>query len=317
MANTIRLKRRLTDGTAPATLKSGECAVNEFDGILYYGAGNDGSDNATSIIIIGGVDLAGLDSPAFTGIPTAPTASSGTNTTQLATTAFVKTALDLGLQGLDPKQSVRVGTTGIITLSGEQTIDGVSVVDGDRILVKDQASAADNGIYIASSGAWSRSLDMDSWEEIPGAFTFTEEGSVNADVGWVCTSNQGGILGTTDITFVQFTGAAQIIAGSGLTKTGNTLNVETADSSRIVINADNIDLATTAVTPGTYQGVTIDSYGRATGATDQGYAVGAASSTDNAIARFDTTTGKLIQNSIVTIDDTGLADGLIVDGGTY
>lgn len=182
--------------------------------------------------------------------------------------AATKAYVDGVAQGLDIKASVRVATTANITLSGTQTIEGVSLSAGDRVLAKNQSTASQNGIYVVAAGAWSRATDMDVWAEFPGAFFFVEEGSTNAETGWVCTVNQGGTLGTTAVTFEQFSGAGQIDAGAGLTKTGNQLNVNTASSARIVVNADNIDLATTGVSAGTYRSVTVDAYGRVTAGTN-------------------------------------------------
>lgn len=182
--------------------------------------------------------------------------------------AATKAYVDSVAQGLDVKASCRAATTGNITLSGAQTIDGVAVVAGDRVLVKDQSSAAFNGIYVVASGAWARSSDANTWAELVNAFTFIEDGTVNDNSGWVCTIGPSGIIDFTTITFEQFSGAGQITAGTGMTKSGNTLNVNTASSARIVVNTDNIDLATTGVTAGTYTSVTIDAYGRATGGTN-------------------------------------------------
>lgn len=156
--------------------------------------------------------------------------------------AATKSYVDTVAQGLSVKTAVRAATTANITLSGAQTIDGVSVIAGDRVLVKNQSSASGNGIYLAASGAWSRTTDMDAWAEFPGSFFFVQEGTTNADSGWVCTSDQGGTLGTTSVTFAQFSGAGQITAGNGLTKTGSTLDVVAADSS-ITVNADSIQVA--------------------------------------------------------------------------
>lgn len=189
----------------------------------------------------------------------------GLGTPTADTDAANKGYVDSVAQGLDVKPSVRAATTANITLSGTQTIDGVAVVAGDRVLVKDQATAGQNGIYVVAVGSWTRSADMDAWAEFPGAFFFVEDGTVNDNSGWVCTVAPGGTLGTTSVTFEQFSGAGQITAGAGLTKTGNTLNVGTVSSSRIVVNADNIDLATTGVSANTYRSVTVDAYGRVTG----------------------------------------------------
>ena len=182
--------------------------------------------------------------------------------------AATKIYVDNTIQGLDAKASCRAGTTANISLTGAQTIDGVAVVAGDRVLVQNQTSAAENGIYDASAGAWSRSSDANTWDELINAYTFVEVGTANANNGFVATIAAGGTLGVTDVTWVQFSGAGQIIAGTGLTKTGNTLDVDTASSSRIVVNANNIDLATTGVTADTYRSVTTDAYGRITGGTN-------------------------------------------------
>lgn len=196
-------------------------------------------------------------------------AVTGLSTPSLPSDAATKAYVDSVAQGLDIKESARAATTANITLSGAQTIDGVSVVADDRVLVKNQSTASQNGIYVAAAGAWSRSTDMDVWTEFPGAFFFVEEGTVNDNSGWVCTVAQGGTLGVTSLTFEQFSGAGQITAGTGLTKTGNTLNVGTASSARIVVNTDDIDLATTGVSAGTYAGIAVDVYGRVTSATTQ------------------------------------------------
>jgi hypothetical protein len=105
---------------------------------------------------------------------------------------------------------------------------------------------------------------MDAWGELVSAYLFVEQGTVNADMGFLCTVDLGGTLGTTSITFVQFSGAGQVSAGAGLTRAGNTLDVVTASSARIVVNADSIDLATTGVGAGAYRSVTVDAYGRIT-----------------------------------------------------
>lgn len=163
--------------------------------------------------------------------------------------AATKYYVDASRSGLDVKQSVRVATTGPITLSNIQTIDGVSLVAGDRVLVKDQASAAANGIYVVASGAWSRSTDADEPAEVTAnMFFFVEEGTVNSDSGWVLTSNNPLTIGTDPLVFSQFSGAGSIIAGDGLSKTGNTLSVNVANG--IEIASDNVQLASTVAGDG-------------------------------------------------------------------
>lgn len=202
--------------------------------------------------------------------------------------AATKNYVDSVAQGLDPKQSVKAASTAnIASLSGTMTIDGIALVAGDRVLVKDQTAAAQNGIYVVAAGAWARASDADAWAELVSAYVFVEQGTTNADNGFLCSVDAGGTLGTTAVTFVQFSGAGQITAGAGLTKTGNQLDIGTASSSRIVVNADNIDLATSGVTAGTYKSVTVDAYGRVTGGTNPttlaGYGITDALSTSSDI----------------------------------
>jgi hypothetical protein len=153
--------------------------------------------------------------------------------------AATKAYVDAVKTGLDVKDSVRVATTANITLSGTQTIDGVAVAVGDRVLVKDQSTASQNGIYVVASGAWSRAADADSNAEVTaGMYCFVTEGTVNGDTGWVLTTNDPITLGTTSLTFAQFTGAGSIVAGAGLTKTGSTLDVGAGTG--ITVNADDV-----------------------------------------------------------------------------
>lgn len=186
---------------------------------------------------------------------TAPTASVSLNSQKItnlldptsAQDAATKAYVDASRSGLDVKQSCRVATTANITLSGTQTIDGVSVIAGDRVLVKNQTTGSANGIYDVAAGSWSRSSDADTSTEVTsGMFTFVEEGTTNADSGWVLTTNNPITLDTTSLTFAQFSGAGQIEAGAGLTKTGNTLDVG-GTSNRITVNADSVDIASTYV----------------------------------------------------------------------
>lgn len=157
--------------------------------------------------------------------------------------AATKAYVDAARSGLDVKQSVRVATTANITLSGVQTIDGVALSAGDRVLVKDQTTQSQNGIYVVASGAWSRSADADEPAEVtPGFFFFVEQGTTYADSGWVMTADGTITIGTTAITFAQFSGAGQITAGNGLTKTGNTLDVNVAASGGIEIVSDALQL---------------------------------------------------------------------------
>lgn len=200
-----------------------------------------------------------LNNQKITGLA-APTASG-----DAATKAYV----DAAAQGLNVKDAVRVATTANITLSGTQTIDGVAVVAGNRVLVKNQTTGSQNGLYVVAAGAWSRSTDADTSAEVTsGLFVFVSEGTVNGSTGWVLSTANPITLGTTALSFSQFSGAAQIDAGDGMTKTGNTLNV-VGTAGRIVANADSIDLASSVIAAtGTYRSVTVDTYGRVTAGTN-------------------------------------------------
>jgi len=143
-------------------------------------------------------------------------------------------------QGLDIKASVLVATTANITLSGTQTIDGVAVTAGKRVLVKDQSTASQNGYYLCAAGAWTRTTDLAAGAGAAGVFCFVEQGTDNHDTGWVCTSNDGSdVVGTDSLAFTQFSSTA-VTAGDGLTKTGNTIDVVAADGS-ITVNANSIE----------------------------------------------------------------------------
>ena len=225
-------------------------------------------------------------------VPSGYTARAGFGSDSLVNKSYV----DSVANGLDVKSSVRVATTanlaatynngaGTLTASsnGAISVDGVTLVVNDRVLVKDQSTAAQNGFYkVTTVGSGSaafvltRTPDADAASELTaGAFTFTEEGSANADNGYVLSTNGAITLGTTGITFEQFSGAGQISAGNGLTKTGNTIDaVGTAD--KITVSANAITIAsgyvgqssiTTlgTITTGVWNGTTIAATSGGTG----------------------------------------------------
>jgi len=190
-------------------------------------------------------------------VPSGYSARAGFGSDSLVNKSYV----DSVANGLDVKASVRVATTanlagtydnsaGTITAgsNGAISVDGVTLVVNDRVLVKDQSTAAQNGFYkVTTVGSGSaafvltRTPDADAASELTaGAFTFTEEGTANADNGYVLSTNGAITLGTTGITFEQFSGAGQISAGNGLTKTGNTIDV--------VGTADKITVSSNAIT---------------------------------------------------------------------
>jgi hypothetical protein len=209
----------------------------------------DNNTNVATTAFVKAQNYAPLASPGLTGTPTAPTAAVDTNTTQIATTAFVNAeiandavlksgatmtgALTLSgdptadlhavprrwVQSLAPKQACRVATTSNITLSGTQTIDGIALSIGDRVLVKDQSTGSQNGIYEVASGAWSRAPDADSWNDLVGARTTIEQGTTNDDTFWMCEIARGGTIGTTPITW-QLLSNAQVAALGNLSSSG-------------------------------------------------------------------------------------------------
>ena len=182
-----------------------------------------------------------LNSQKITSLAT-PTA-----TTDAATKGYV----DSVSQGLDVKDSVKVATTANITLSGTQTIDGVAVSADERVLVKDQSTASQNGLYLCKASTWERTTDLATGANAAGMFTFVEQGTVNADNGFTCTSNTGSaVVGTNNLVFAQFSGAGSVTAGDGLDKSGNTMSVDLKANGGLVIESTEVavDLAASSIT---------------------------------------------------------------------
>ena len=185
---------------------------------------------------------------------TAAAGYSPTDDQDLATKLYV----DGIAQGLDVKGSVKAATDSNITLDNTtSTLDGIALSDDDRVLVKDQTNPEENGIYVVSTtGSWTRSVDMDDWDEIPGSFTFVEEGDTYSDTGWVCISDQGGTLGVTEITWSQFSGSGTYIGGEGIDINGNVISGENAsDTNKGIASFDSTNFT---VTDGNVEIDTID-----------------------------------------------------------
>jgi hypothetical protein len=249
---TVDAQGRLTSASS-TTISIPHTQVNDFD------AGVQANTLNSMTVPDGAVDL---NSQKITGLAT-PTAD-----TDAANKAYVDTAVE----GLDAKASCVVATTAALpavtynngtagvgaTLTadanGAVTVDGVALdTVGERVLVKNQAAALQNGIYsVTTVGTGSAALvltrteDCDTAAEILHAFTFIEQGTANEDNGYTCTATEPITIGTTALPWTQFSGAGQITAGTGLTKNGNILNaIGTAD--RITANADSLDIASTYV----------------------------------------------------------------------
>ena len=165
--------------------------------------------------------------------------------------AATKYYVDAARSGLDIKNSVKAATTANITLSNTQTIDGVALSVGDRVLVKDQSTASQNGIYVVASGAWARSTDADAPAELnPGTFVFVEQGTINDNTGFVVVSNSVVTIGTDNIDWTLFSASGTLIAGNGLSKNGYTLEVNVSGTGGIEISSDALQLKSTVAGDG-------------------------------------------------------------------
>jgi len=257
-----------TSGSAASLTNTRSIAIT---GDAAWAVNFNGSANASAILTLSASGVA-VGTYRSVTVNAKGLVTAGTNPTTISgygiTDAYTKTEVDGLITGLDFRASVRVVSTSNITLSATQTIDGVSVVVGDRVLVAGQTTASQNGIYVVSAGAWVRSSDADNTpanEVTAGMYTFVSEGTTYADSGWVLTTNDNIVLGTTELVFTQFNGLGQITAGNGLTKTGNVINA-VGTAGRIIANADTIDLATvTQSTGASFVKLTLDAYGRVSG----------------------------------------------------
>ena len=245
----------------------------------------------------------------------------------------------------DQSQGTGIGAT--LTGSGSHTlqVDGVNVTNNQRILVKNQATATQTGIYVVTNAgaggpggsAWilTRSSDADNsiaGELRPNAYVSVLAGNTNIGTSWVITGTgtattpAGAIkIGTDSITFSQFNGAASYVAGAGLTLTGLTFDVNTASSDRIVVNADNIDLAlvtrtdtSTSAQPSRVVAVTTDSYGRVTGVTTSTQTL--ASTSTLGVASFDSGDFSVTSGAVSIksggVDNVQLANSKVTVGST-
>ena len=254
--------------------------------------------------------------------------------------AATKNYVDTVAQGLDPKASVvyatttsifgsgytynngtsGVGATLTATATGNLTIDGTVVSAGQRVLIKNEVgayvnnttqSAAFNGIYtVTTAGAvgvayvLTRSADMDQWVEVPNAFTFVEDGSTNADTGWVSTANEGGTMGTTSITWTQFSGAGSYTANTsaGLSLIGTQFNAKVDGVTTAFDGGGNISVKPSA-------NLTTPNIGNATGnsliLTGNGLIQGTnLSATSTIISSGNITGGNILTSGVVSAAST-------------
>ena len=256
-AATTLVGRTTTDTLTNKTLTSPDINTPDIDGGTIDGTAINNSAIGASTPSSGvftavNVDNLRLDSNTLSSLNTNGNINlnpNGTGTVDVNTSRIVNVTDPTGAQdaatkayvdavkvGLDFKDSVRVATTGNITIASDlnvgDAIDGVTLANGDRVLVKDQSTGSQNGIYTAGASP-ARATDADADAEVTaGMFVFVEEGTANSDNGYVLSTDGTITVGSTALTFTQFSGAGQIVAGDAMSKSGNTLNV----------NDDNVTL---------------------------------------------------------------------------
>ena len=194
-----------TDGSGQLSFETSLLGITSIGGLgaLTINAGGGNSNITLSPTGTGSVDVS---SRKIINLA-APTSDN-----DAANKAYVDTIA----AGIQPKAEVEAATTGPVFLTGEQTIDGIALVTGDRVLVKDQASQEDNGIYIVDAAAWTRATDADTFTELVGAITFVAAGATNGTITFLCTSPAGGTIGVDPITFAPYSSAAGTVTSVGL-----------------------------------------------------------------------------------------------------
>lgn len=187
--------------------------------------------------------------------------------------AVTKAYADALAQGYKWKEPVRAATTANITLSGAQSIDGVSVIAGDRVLVKSQSTGSANGVYVAAAGAWTRATDFDAASELVGASCFVSEGTTLGNSVWVNTTDAPITVGSTALVFVQTNGGTSYTAGTGISIAGSVVSLDLAVAARkasaaigdgisttltFTHNLNTRDIAVSVYDAATYAGVLCD-----------------------------------------------------------
>lgn len=235
----VKIQNLASDPSSPV---DGQIWFNTTTGKLMVRQGGANVD-ATARTNHTGTQLASTISDLATAVQAtrldqfaAPTAAVGLGSQRItgladpvaSTDAATKGYVDAAVNGTDWKQSVRAATTGDITLSGLQTVDGISLSAGDRVLVKNQTAGAENGLYVVASGAWARSSDANSVATLTaGLSVMVEEGTSQADSQWRLITDGAIVIGTTSLAFAQIGAGTTYSAGAGISIVGNTVAVDT------------------------------------------------------------------------------------------
>jgi len=255
----------------------------------FYAPTNPNLDGVTITNSTINSTTVGLTTPAAAAFTTASMQNQPISGTDLTN----KTYVDAAIVGISWKQPVAAATTANIALTGAQTIDTVSVVAGDRVLVKDQSTQANNGIYIVGT-PWTRSPDADTWDEMVSAMVFVESGG-QAGNAFYCPIQPGGTLGVTAITWSNFSVAGTYFAGTGLSLAANTFSI-----------------TNTGVTAATYGSasavpvIVVNAQGQITSASDASIAIAATQITSGTID------SARISGSYTGITAVGTLSGLTV-----
>jgi hypothetical protein len=288
ISGTLNITGALQIGGTQVTADAAE--LNKLDGATATTAEfnklagvTDGTASANKVLIVDASKNLNL------GAGLISTTGTPTQDAHLATKKYV----DDVAQGLDVKASAHVATTAALPAStynngssgvgatltadafGALTVDGHALAAGESVLVKNQAAGLQNGLYsVTSAGAadapfiLTRRTDADTGAELSsGSFVFIEQGSTNGSTGWVLSTSGAITIGSTALTFTQFSSAGIADAGDGLQKVGTTFSVKTASAQRIAVSSGGVDLATTGVSATTDAAIfTVDVYGRITAA---------------------------------------------------
>jgi hypothetical protein len=229
---------------------SGNIAMgsNKVTGLAAGTVSGDALMYGQSSASLAGLTLTGnlvMGTNLITGLGT-PVSSS-----DAATKAYVDSLAITGASWTSSVDVVAVANQATVTGTA-QTIDGVALnTIGMRVLLTAQASPINNGIWVVAAGAWTRGTDLAAGVDAANKATFIEAGTTYADSGWMCTSNTGSaVVGTNNLSYVQITAAGQILAGNGLTKTGNTISTKAGDGIEITSNANSTNVGLDAVSPG-------------------------------------------------------------------